>query len=223
MHIAAITTCKHCLFALTVKESLDYGDVFSKQTYLEFDAFIVYLYYLSVMLERLPEFIDPLQLADKRGELKGQMPLKNLDRLADMLFDDAGTVAVELFFSREGRLAKIEGQLLANLQLICQNCLQAVAWPLALEVKLGIVTSIDQADRLPENYEPLVVEEGKTLLKTLVEDEILLVLPIFPKHAEPCAIPAFNTNNIIAFAGNEPSAPENPFSILAKLKHTGDL
>ncbi|MDD5274358.1 MAG: metal-binding protein, partial [Methylovulum sp.] len=122
------------------------------------------------MLARLPEYIDPLHLADKRGELKGQIPVSSLVRLADILFSDTGAVTVELFFGREGRLAKVEGQLEAVLELECQNCLQAVQWPVKNVVKLGIVTSIDQADRLPEDYEPLLVDEGKILLKNIIED-----------------------------------------------------
>jgi len=175
------------------------------------------------MLARLPEFIDPLHLADKRGELKGQIPVSSLDRLADLLFSDTGAVAVDLFFGREGRLAKIEGQIETVLELKCQNCLQAVQWPVKSSVKLGIVTSIDQADRLPEDYEPLLVDEGKILLKNIVEDELLLILPTFPKHQHHCL--AQKSDNAKAdFLQNEQQSPtENPFSILAKLKNTGDL
>lgn len=50
------------------------------------------------MLDRLPEYIEPLHLADKRGELKGKLPLKSLDRLARMLVNDSGTISVDLFF-----------------------------------------------------------------------------------------------------------------------------
>jgi len=145
------------------------------------------------MLTRLPEYIDPLHLADKRGELKGQIPVSSLDRLADLLFNDAGAVTVDLFFGREGRLAKIEGQIEADLELECQNCLQAVQWPVKSSIKLGIVTSIDQADRLPEDYDPLLVDEGKILLKNIVEDELLLILPAFPRHSHDCI--AKNSNN----------------------------
>ena len=125
------------------------------------------------MLDRLPEYIDPLHLADKRGALKGQIPLKSLDRLAEMLVNDTGAVNVELFFGREGRLAKVEGHIEAVLELKCQNCLQAVKWPIDCTIKLGVVTSIDQANRLPEDYEPLLVEEGKIPLKNIIEDEII--------------------------------------------------
>lgn len=188
-----------------------------------FDEFAVSIYHCAVMLARLPEFIDPLHLADKRGELKGQMPVSGLDRLADLLFSDTGAVAVDLFFGREGRLAKVEGQIETVLELKCQNCLQAVQWPVKSSIKLGIVTSIDQADRLPEDYEPLLVDEGKILLKNIIEDELLLILPTFPKHQHNC-LGLKPDNKKADFLLNKQQSPaENPFSILAKLKNTGDL
>jgi uncharacterized protein len=191
--------------------------------YLEFDAFIVSIYYFIVMLDRLPEYIDPIHLADKRGVLKGQLPLKSLDRLTEMLVDDTGAVDVELFFGREGRLVKVEGHIEAVLELKCQNCLQAVNWSVNCAVNLGVVRSIDQANRLPEGYEPLLVEEGKIPLKDIIEDEILLILPAFPKHQHTCFVPKFDNNNVVSLVSGGQSSPENPFSILAKLKNTGDL
>jgi len=175
------------------------------------------------MLDRLPEYIDPLHLADKRGELKGQIPLRSLDRLAKMLVNDAGTVSVDLFFGREGRLAKVEGHIETVLELECQNCLEAVKWPVDCTIKLGIVTTIDQANRLPEEYEPLLIEEGKILLKNIIGDEILLNLPAFPKHPDTCFAPKLDNNRLESSVSDGPSSPENPFTILAKLKNTGDL
>ena len=175
------------------------------------------------MLDRLPEYIDPLHLADKRGELKGQIPLRSLDRLAKMLVNDAGTVNVDLFFGREGRLSKVEGHIETVLELECQNCLEAVKWPVDCTIKLGVVTSIDQANRLPEDYEPLMVEEGKILLKNIIEDEILLILPAFPKHQLTCFVQMTDNNSVDPLVNDEQSSTENPFSILAKLKNTGDL
>ena len=175
------------------------------------------------MLDRLPEYIDPLQLADKRAALKGQLPLKSLDRLAEMLVKDTGAVNVELFFGREGSLAKVEGHIEAVLELECQNCLQTVNWPIDCTIKLGIVTSIDQANRLPEAYEPLLVEEGKIPLKNIIEDEILLILPAFPKHQHTCSVPKVDNSGIDLLVSGGQSSSETPFSILAKLKITGDL
>ena len=175
------------------------------------------------MSYRLPEYIDPVQLAEKRGELKGQMPVSRLDRLADMLADNTGFVDVELYFSREGRLPKIQGQIVAELSLCCQNCLQAVIWPITHEVNLGIVKSIEQANRLPEDIEPLLLEQDTVPIKDIIEDELLLSLPTYPKHQYDCLAlykGIKNTDVNKSVKGQE--AKTNPFSILANLKNTGE-
>lgn len=43
------------------------------------------------MLNRLPEIIEPLHLADKRGELKGEIAVSSLTRIAEMLYNDEGS------------------------------------------------------------------------------------------------------------------------------------
>lgn len=175
------------------------------------------------MLDRLPESIDPIQFADKQGVLKGRIAVNTLNRLADMLADDSGWLSVELF-SRQGRLPIIEGQLEGMLQIACQNCLDAVEWPISHTVKLGIVASAEQAERLPEDLEPLLVSGEKILVKDMIEDEILLLLPTYPKHGQPCSI-KIKTIGLQAEARQTTPKPnrENPFSILANLKKTGDL
>ena len=170
------------------------------------------------MLDRLPEHIDPLSLADKRGFLKGEIPITNLDRLADTLYDQSGSIAVELFFAREGRLAKIEGRIQGVLNLKCQNCLEAISWPFDNTVKLGIVSSIDQANRLPEDFEPLLLQEDNFLLKDIIEDELMLALPPFPKHPHNCFTSNMNNSDQNPLTEDEKSPQKNPFSILANLK-----
>jgi len=174
------------------------------------------------MLDRLPEYIDPVHLADKRGALKGQIPISSLDRLADFLADDKGAVSIDLYFDREGHLPIAEGDIKVDLELICQNCLAAVTWPINSHIKLGMVKTIDQANRLPEEYEPLMVIEDRVLLKNIIEDEILLMLPSFPKHDNNCFIPQTSHNGTDKFLTAEQSSPINPFAILATLKKPGE-
>ena len=174
------------------------------------------------MLDRLPEFIDPVQLADKRGAIKGTFPLTALSRLQDTLFDNMGTVAFALFFARDGRLATVQGQIETVLRLKCQNCLEAVELTINNPVKLGILTSIDQADKLSEDYEPLLLESDTVRLKDIIEDEILLCLPQFPKHEHQCFASIENTEKADSSLTGDSSNTRNPFSILANLKKTGD-
>jgi uncharacterized protein len=172
---------------------------------------------------RLPEYIDPLQLADKRGELKGQLPISGLDRLGDLLATDTGSVTVELYFSREGRLPKIDGEISAVLHLQCQKCLLPVIWPVKHTVRLGIVKTIEQANRLPEDVEPLLLETDTVHLKDIIEDELLLTLPAYPKHQHDCLALLGDVKHTDAPTANKPPQKPNPFSILANLKNTGDL
>jgi uncharacterized protein len=173
------------------------------------------------MQNRLPEIIDPLHLADKRGELHGQIPLKRLTRLAEKLVNDDGAVTVDLYFGREGRLAKIDGSLKATLMLQCQNCLEGVEFEINHEVNLGIATTFEQVERLPENVEPLLLEEETIPLIILVEDELLLNLPDYPKHSHDCIANAVIKKHTVAFNEATTKKP-NPFSILATLKSTGE-
>ncbi|MBL1263849.1 YceD family protein [Candidatus Methylomicrobium oryzae] len=171
------------------------------------------------MLVRLPQTIDPLHLADKRSVLKGELSLKDFGRLRDMLFDTDGNVAVELYFSREGRLAKIEGKIETRLQLICQNCLQAIDWPVNATIRLGVVNSLEQVDRLPPDFEPLFVEEEKMPLLDIVEDELLLNLPQYPKHSESCQAQETDSRVPTRPETDRQKRQDNPFSILANLKN----
>jgi len=168
------------------------------------------------MQNRLPTTIDPLHLADKRGELHGQIPLKQFSRLAENLVSNEGIVFVDLYFGREGRLAKIDGNLKTTLQLQCQNCLEAVEFEINHNVNLGIATTYEQVERLPEEVEPLLLEEETMPLIDLVEDELLLNLPDYPKHAHNCTENKIIKKHTVVFDEVAITKP-NPFSVLSNL------
>ncbi|WP_031433447.1 YceD family protein [Methylomarinum vadi] len=173
------------------------------------------------MLDRLPDFIDPIALAERRRVLSGAIRQSEFARLSEVLADSQGDVRIELSFSKEGRLATIQGTIKTTLTLICQSCLQELSWPIDVAVKLGVVSSLEQADRLAAEYEPLLLKTEKVSLRELVEDEILLALPDFPKHEHNCK--ESGQEQVPMSADNkEQIRSDNPFSVLAKLKSTGD-
>lgn len=173
------------------------------------------------MLDRLPELIDPLLFADRECRLKGEIQLSSLPRLAAILAEDSGSVVIELSFGRHGRSPWVRGRIEAILRLKCQNCLEVLDWPVNSEFKLGIVTSIDEANLLSDDYEPLLVGEEKIALNEIIEEELLLSVPAFPKHDTECFVNTQAEGNKFS-EKNAPSDPNNPFSVLAKLKSTGD-
>ncbi len=172
------------------------------------------------MSDKLPDLIDPIALAERRAVLSGAIPVAALTRLSDLVAEPEGEVRVEVSFVKEGRLAFIAGRIDAELRLICQACLQAVAWQGDLAFKLAAVSSLEEADRLGLDCEPLLFNGERVSLTDLIEDEILLALPDYPKHDYDC-LGQFG----VAAATEQAGAAEkavNPFSVLAHLKFTGD-
>ena len=106
-----------------------------------------------------------------------------------------------------------------RLNLVCQRCLQDCAVDLAETRRFVLLASEAEADDYPmedEEQEPLVANQHFNLLET-IEDEILLSLPLIPKHPDGFCEPHATTFG--AEEGEEVSEkPENPFNILKNMK-----
>ena len=171
------------------------------------------------MLDRLPVLIDPVKLSERGKTLSGTIKASELARLSELLLTDSTEIDIVLSFDKEGRTPTIQGRIKIDLTLECQACLEPVNWPIDISFKLGLVLSLEQADRLASDCEPLLLESEKISLNQLVEDELLLAIPDFPRHKHDCAP---NNNSQPTKEETKQSTPNNPFSVLAKLKNTGD-
>ena len=166
------------------------------------------------MLGSWSSIIDPIQLADKGARLAGELPVKGLSRLAGMCADDAGSVRIDLAFERTpgDGLRMMHGVIAARIYLTCQRCMERLALELKSEPRVLLLRP-GEREELLDAEEVSVIGQPLTL-GTLVEDELLLEMPMVPMHpADHC--PAGHLTNQ---AGPE-AAPTSPFSVLEKLKH----
>lgn len=173
------------------------------------------------MSKQLPETIDPLRLARHGQSLSGVLPVAHLRRIAPMLADVDDQIDFELQFSQDGQgVPCVEGRVRGELSMICQRCLQTVSIEVNASVNLGIAASEEQAERLPEDYEPLLVGDEPLVLKELLEDEVILALPVAPMHPEGACASTLVADGV-SMEQDEPvaEARANPFSVLEKLKH----
>lgn len=138
----------------------------------------------------LPREIDPIKLADQGCELEGGIALADLKRLDDLLANRDGQVYFQLQFGSDAEgMRVITGQIKAKLVLICQRCNQPMDYPVDLKLNLSPIVSDKQAAQLPNDYEPLVTNGEPVSLISILEEEILLNLPMIPKHSrEDCRI-----------------------------------
>jgi uncharacterized protein len=179
------------------------------------------------MLGRLPEFIDPLRLAQQQRVLKGKISLSCMKRLVPFLARTEGTVEVDLNFGiDELGVHYIHGGFDTVLDLICQRCLEPMTIRLGGPVSLGVVRSEAEGERLPGHYEPLIVGSDAVLLPAIIEDEVMLALPIVPMHASAqCPGWESEAGESEAGAGEPPEGEDgqksekvSPFAVLNALK-----
>ena len=166
----------------------------------------------------IPPHVDPRKLADRGATLEGELPIKQFSRLCEQLVSDAGSVHVRLEFGRDEQgLIVMRGDLEVEVQMVCQRCLEPASLPVHSEFVYAVLREGASADSLPKSYDALEVGEEPLDLIELVEDELLLALPIVPAHEpDACQHPAGFA------AAPEPSVNEvsrsNPFDVLAQLK-----
>ncbi|MGA7594970.1 MAG: YceD family protein [Gallionella sp.] len=162
-------------------------------------------------------FIDSLEFAANRREISGEIPIAELQRLQDLLESSQGV----LQYTVQGGVDKqgihfLDMGVAGLCRLRCQRCLEGVDYPVRLDSRLLLR---DQAglDELDSDIAGAAVEEFDSILADkhlgvidLLEDEILLSLPVAPKHAlGTCqATDGKNLQGVV----------KNPFAVLAGLK-----
>lgn len=165
----------------------------------------------------IPPHVDPRKLADRHASIEGQVELTSLPRLCDALADNAGIVQAKFHFERdEQNTVVIRSELEVEVKMICQRCLELVALPIHSECEYAVVWPGANTQALPKAYDVLEVGEEPLNLLALIEDELLLALPIIPVHApEDCQQPASLDQ---PEPGEDEVSRSNPFSVLAQLK-----
>jgi len=168
----------------------------------------------------IPEHIDPFRYAEQTLALDGYVKVADMERLRANLSGVDEKVAVSLQFGRDEQgLAFIKGHIKANLLLQCQRCMEPYNYEIISDFVVGIVTTLDEANALPEHYEPALTKEGHLALRELIEDELILNLPIIPRHEpEQCKVKL-----PIAESGFTSDEEGNPFNVLKTLKNSGEF
>ncbi|NWG87077.1 MAG: DUF177 domain-containing protein [Hydrogenophilaceae bacterium] len=131
--------------------------------------------------------IDPLRFAKSGESLAGTVDLASLPRLRDRLARSEGEARYRLTGQgSETRRPSLHLQVQVELPLACQRCLEPYLFRLEVDTTLLLarneaeLAAWEEADSLCEG---LVAEPHLNVLD-LVEDEILLGLPMVPRHPE---------------------------------------
>jgi len=169
----------------------------------------------------LPELVDAWRMVTAGRIYAGRLPLATMTRLVDSLADSDGEAAFELHFGRDDfGIGYIDMRVQTRLPLICQRSLERFEFPVSIEQRLGLIASERDEAALPEGYEPVLLDQSAEIdMAALIEDELILVLPVVPLKDDMGDAPlqTWSTGEPDEET-QEPDAVKNPFAALASLK-----
>lgn len=154
--------------------------------------------------------IDNVDFARKSLRIRGIIDVFNFLRLQDALAGNAGRVEVDLRgWVNAFDKPMLELSVCGKLELKCHRCTKGIEYPVDLKFSYQIVTddlmALSEEDGDDVDY---LEAEHQMFLLNLVEDELIVSLPIAPAHVPMCE----------ALYTLPKEALDNPFSVLAKLK-----
>lgn len=174
--------------------------------------------------EHSPDRLDVKAFAQAGGHLSGHDTLLKYARLVEEAKGLHPDLRVDWAADGEVRSTHgIGGQVWlrlkasASMPLICQRCLQPVDVPLEVDREFRFVADEATAEALDdESEEDLLALSREFNLRELIEDELLMAVPLVPRHDE-CPVPVQLASSDEDFEEASASAP-NPFAALAGLR-----
>jgi uncharacterized protein len=168
--------------------------------------------------------LDVSAFAKAGAVLEGTWTAGDLPRLAESVQGLHGAVhwmARGIWKQPVGRDPEIrlKLQVTARVGLVCQRCLSALEVPLSVDQVILFVRGAEEAEQLDETSEDEdVLELPRRLhLRDLIEDELILALPLIPRHDLCPELPAMVYGEAeLQDAETEPQA--HPFAALAALR-----
>ncbi len=178
------------------------------------------------MSRDFPDWIDVGRAAQAGRRYAGEARLAWMPRVLDLLDapEPDQVIGFEVSASLDDqKVPRLKVRVHGQVPMTCQRSLKRYLQPIDSASEVAPVASEREADRLPEELEPKLVPEGRLRMVELVEDELLLALPLVPR--DPSSEPVGEVEDRPASHGELEDADlqaQGPFASLASLKKDRD-
>jgi uncharacterized protein len=134
--------------------------------------------------------LDALGLARSGAVIERNFPIAGFVRLRDRLAEGSGSASARVEFRERNGMPTAVLKVSAQVALVCQRGLGTVHRDLVSAACLAFTP--EGTPNLPEDFEAIGGDPHRVELAALVEDELLLSLPLIAQHAtgEACGLPA---------------------------------
>ena len=173
-------------------------------------------------LTQMPENISLSKWEDSGFEWHGEVEPVSFERLAALLTSEheQTNLSLKTNLYRRNDVLHLAFEVAGEVWLTCQRCLQPVATELTDDFDIALLEEDSKSNSLNEEQDYLILEEvvdnqtpERLLpLKKLIEDELILIMPLAPKH-DDCEMSIEQFGEL-----PEEEESENPFAALSALK-----
>lgn len=157
---------------------------------------------------------------DNYYQWQGELTLNDFPRLSELQDEthQQPPLAVSVDIQKKGEIIFLHLQTKGCFWQDCQRCLEPVAVDLSLDCLFGLLADDNHVALLDDDVEPILLSEviddkDKLWLLPLIEDELLVALPLSPKH-DDCEMAVSQVGEVIEIIEEK----DNPFAMLAGLK-----
>ncbi len=134
------------------------------------------------MSREYPDWISPGRAAEGKRIYSGTIPFSRMKRLAALLEDARGEASfVAAFRADQDKRVIVDLQVEAALTLVCQASLEIYDEQVKRRSELAVIDNDSEQVDVPDYYDPVLTENGRLAMASLVEEELLLGLPQIPR------------------------------------------
>ena len=176
------------------------------------------------MSKRLPVELNAARLTANNAVLRGAVKLDQFHRLGEYLSTPAlGDLNVELNFSHSESHANgvVKGWFDGVVDVLCHRCNEPMTLALKSHFRFYFIDNELEADKQDEDFEPVLLDEnGLVRSIDLLEDELILQLPIAPRHpdGEECVDNKWLSDQPDETDETTEKAADSPFDVLKNLQ-----
>ena len=169
------------------------------------------------MSPALADLVNAKELAGRAASIERSLDLRQLARVVDAGGLKGTQVQAELRFGLfEGRTT-VDIGLEGVAVLECQRCLKPCECSLSESERVVVVAN--DTDEVAGGYEPFIGDAESLSLSALIEEQVLLALPLVPMHDDPaqCRKSASGKRVAKVKAEAQPEDVQRPFANLRDL------
>lgn len=168
--------------------------------------------------------VNAKELSARAAVVERRLGAEQLPRLQEAGGLKGTRIDALLRFGTFGGRTTVDVRVAGNAVVTCQRCLQACEWPVDETAQVMVVR--DEDEDVPGGYEPFVGSPEHLSLAAVIEEQLLLALPLVPMHAADdarCLAAGTNVEPLVPSAAPEAGAPpaavekQTPFANLREL------